>query len=101
MGKVSPKFGPLGVSHVLTSHRTPKELARIYRFKHILQHIDPTQPIDWSDVAYRSGYYDQSHFNKDFEAFTGHNPSGYLRLRYQLYLQNPQLAQYPQHLPTG
>jgi len=54
---------------------TPKELARLHRFAHILYSIDTTQPVDWTQVAHQSCYFDQSHFNKDFEAFTGHNPS--------------------------
>jgi AraC-like DNA-binding protein len=53
---------------------TPKELARLYRFEQVLRKIDPTQPFKWAGVAYQSGYYDQSHFNKDFVEFTGHNP---------------------------
>ncbi|MBI1256471.1 MAG: helix-turn-helix domain-containing protein [Chloroflexi bacterium] len=98
----------IGISqkHLITQFKqlvggTPKELARIYRFNHILHRIDPTQPIDWSQVAYQSSYYDQSHFNKDFETFTGHNPTNFLQLRRQIMLENPKHSQYPQHLPTG
>lgn len=98
----------IGISqkHLITQFKrlvggTPKELARIYRFKHILYTINPTQPVDWSQVAYQSHYYDQSHFNKDFEAFTGHNPTNYLCLLRQLHVEYPELAPYPQHLPTG
>jgi methylphosphotriester-DNA--protein-cysteine methyltransferase len=80
---------------------TPKELARIYRFTHLLYSIDPLQPVDWTHVAFRFGYYDQSHLNKDFEAFTGHNPTGYLRLLRELHVVNPAIAPYPQHLPAG
>jgi AraC-like DNA-binding protein len=80
---------------------TPKELARIYRFTHLLFSIDTAQPVDWTHVAFRFGYYDQSHLNKDFEAFTGHNPTGYLRLLHELHVVNPAIAPYPQHLPAG
>ena len=58
-----------------------KEMARLYRFEHVLRSIDPSQPVDWTRIAQQSGFYDQSHFNKDFMAFTGHSPTDYLHLR--------------------
>jgi AraC-like DNA-binding protein len=79
---------------------TPKDLARLYRFKHVLKSINPTQPVDWTRVAHQARYYDQSHFNKDFMAFTGNTPSDYLRLRRQVQTQNPQHARYLRELPT-
>jgi AraC-like DNA-binding protein len=80
---------------------TPKELARIYRFKHVLYSIDPTQPVDWTQIAHQSRFYDQSHFNRDFEAFTGHNPTDYLRLLHQAQVENPNYTHNPKHLPSG
>ncbi len=80
---------------------TPKELARLYRFSHILSSIDPTPSIDWTRVAHQFRYYDQSHFNRDFQAFTGHNPTDYLRLRRQVHAENPERARYLRLLPTG
>ena len=98
----------MGISqkHLITQFKrlvggTPKEIARIYRFKHILYSIDPTESMLWTRVAYQFGYYDQSHFNKDFEVFTGHNPTTYLHLLRRLHEKNPALAKYPQHLPIG
>jgi methylphosphotriester-DNA--protein-cysteine methyltransferase len=64
---------------------SPKTLARIYRFQRALQSIDPVRPVDWAAVAHTALYYDQSHFNKDFAAFTGFNPTEYLRLRRQAF----------------
>jgi AraC-like DNA-binding protein len=78
---------------------TPKELARLYRFGQVLRSIDPTQPFDWAEVAYQFCYYDQSHFNKDFVEFTGHNPTEYLRLRRRVHDENPQGAHYLRSLP--
>jgi AraC-like DNA-binding protein len=80
---------------------TPKELARLYRFHHALEIIDPTQPVDWAAVAQQCCYYDQSHFNKDFEAFAGHSPGEYLRLRRRVYGEHPQHAQNLLLLPAG
>jgi AraC-like DNA-binding protein len=80
---------------------TPKELARLYRFRHILHSIDPTQGVDWALVAQQSLYYDQSHFTNDFKRFTGHSPSDYLRLRRRVQAENPEHAKYLRQLPTG
>ena len=55
---------------------TPKYYARIIRFNYIFQLIKD-QDITWAEVVYRSGYYDQSHFIRDFKAFTGEDPSAY------------------------
>jgi AraC-like DNA-binding protein len=68
----------------------PKALARLYRLKHVLRSIDPTQPSDWVSIAQQSGYYDQPHFSNDFRAFTGLSPTDYLRLRHQAYIENPE-----------
>jgi transcriptional regulator GlxA family with amidase domain len=37
--------------------------------------------VDWLGVALSCGYFDQAHFNHDFHAFSGINPSAYLRNR--------------------
>ncbi len=78
---------------------TPKELARIYRFRYALSNLDHSQPIDWSEVASQARFYDQAHFNKDFKAFTGHTPTDFLRLHRQVHIDTPTLP--PNFLPTG
>jgi AraC-like DNA-binding protein len=80
---------------------TPKELARLCRFAHLLSSINPTQPVDWTWVAHQFRYYDQSHLNRDFEAFTGHNPTDYLQLRRQVQASNPEHTRYLRLLPAG
>jgi AraC-like DNA-binding protein len=71
----------------------PKEFARLARFFHVLRSIDPAQPVDWTLIAHQSGFYDQSHFNKDFVALTGYSPTDYLRVRRRSWTQNPQQGQ--------
>lgn len=71
----------------------PKELARFYRFSHVLRSIDPAQPVDWAHLAQSSHFYDQSHFNKDFIKFTGYSPGDYLRRRRRVHAENPEQAQ--------
>ena len=67
----------------------PKELARFYRFAHVIYSIDPSKPVDWGRIVRQSRFYDLSHLNKDFLEFTGHSPSDYLRLRRRIHAENP------------
>jgi AraC-like DNA-binding protein len=71
----------------------PKELARFYRFAHVLDLIDPAKPTDWTYIVRQCGYHDQSHLCKEFVAFSGHNPSDYLSIRQRAYDENPAQAQ--------
>lgn len=57
---------------------TPKLLSRILRFQSVLQTIEQSRKIEWSTIVYECGYYDQAHFIKDFQEFSGMNPSMYL-----------------------
>jgi AraC-like DNA-binding protein len=77
-----------------------KELTRVYRFAHALRSIDPAQPVDWAQVAQSSHFYDQSHFNKDFLAFTGYSPGDYLRRRRRFHSENPEQAHELGYLPV-
>jgi AraC-like DNA-binding protein len=78
-----------------------KEMAHRYRFEHVLHLIDPTQPVNWTRIAQQCDYYDQSHFNKDFMAFTGYSPTNYTHLRRRVYTMNAPLDQFSlRTLPT-
>lgn len=80
----------------------PKEVARFSRFAHALRLIDVAQPVDLTWIAHQSQFYDQSHFNKDFVAFTGLNPSAYVRLRRRVAAENPEYPRVlPLNLPNG
>jgi AraC-like DNA-binding protein len=57
---------------------TPKLFCRVRRFQRVLRVIRVGQEIDWAEIALSCGYYDQAHFNHDFRAFSGINPSTYL-----------------------
>lgn len=57
---------------------SPKLLLRIIRFQRTFQHLArPENSL--TDVAYAGGYYDQSHFIRDFKTFAGVPPSVYRR----------------------
>ncbi len=55
---------------------TPKFYSRIIRFNHIFQIMEAKEE-SWIRIALQSGYFDQSHFIKNFKEFTGEYPSNY------------------------
>ena len=57
---------------------TPKLFCRIRRFQEVLHLIDKRQQVEWADIAFSCGYFDQAHFIHDFRDFSGLNPSAYL-----------------------
>lgn len=61
----------------------PKLFARIKRFNYV-SHFMQTDFIEWSDMVYEGGYYDQSHFIKDFSEFSGKNPSEFVNYKRKL-----------------
>ena len=77
----------------------PKEVARFYRFAHVLRLIDSAQSIDLTCIAHQSGFFDQSHFNRDFLGFTGHSPTEYVQLRRRVESENPEHARAYRNLP--
>lgn len=60
---------------------TPKLFCRIRRFQEVLRLIQAGHSCDWAELAVSCGYFDQAHFIRDFQAFSGLNPSTYLTLR--------------------
>jgi AraC-like DNA-binding protein len=59
----------------------PKLYLRIARFQRVLNQIAAAPAVNWGDVAEENGYYDQSHFIRDFGDFSGLAPNVYLKLR--------------------
>ncbi len=55
---------------------SPKFYSRIIRFSNIFKVMD-SKDQSWVKVALQSGYFDQSHFIKNFKEFTGEEPSKY------------------------
>jgi AraC-like DNA-binding protein len=79
----------------------PKQIARLYRFAHILRSIDPGKTVDWTEIAHEARFYDQSHFNKEFTAFTGLSPTCYLQLRRRLHEEHAEQARSLGQMLTG
>lgn len=67
---------------------SPKTLHKIIRFNSILQIINQSKEIKWTDIVYETGYTDQSHFIKEFQEFSGFNPSKYIKMGYNESIPN-------------
>jgi AraC-like DNA-binding protein len=65
---------------------SPKFYCRIIRFNHVFQLMQQGK-FSWLDITHRAGYFDQSHFIRDFKAFTGEDPSKY-------FFNDPNLANF-------
>jgi AraC-like DNA-binding protein len=57
---------------------SPKYFNRIQRFNQVLRTLNTTKTVDWSSITYQHHYFDQSHFIKEFQHFTGLKPTHYL-----------------------
>ena len=84
INQVSKQLG-LSTRHLnrLVSHQigfSTSDFIRIYRFNKILKHFHSSLPIFLTEVAHHFGYYDQSHFIRDFKRMTGFTPREYLKL---------------------
>jgi AraC-like DNA-binding protein len=65
---------------------SPKYYARIRRVSLVCAQLAANrwQVKDWHDFIHQAGYYDQSHFIKDFVEFIGQNPSLYVKNNLEL-----------------
>lgn len=59
----------------------PKTLARVVRFSRAMGLLTSDEPIGLAQIAYRCGYYDQAHLNRDFREFAGATPTDVLSRR--------------------
>jgi AraC-like DNA-binding protein len=88
--------GQLSIDHIVTQLGTssrqaernfkqnvgcsPKQFSRLLRFHASLKCATPFKKVSLTDVAYVSGYADQSHFIRDFKEFSGMSPKEYFKL---------------------
>lgn len=70
---------------------TPKRFCRVQRFRKLLAHAAARPALPWTELALAHGYSDQSHFNREFRAFTGITPGEYRRAA----------PPYPHHVPLA
>lgn len=61
---------------------TPKLFSRILRFNNVIRYIGSSKPKSrWAETAQKFGYFDQSHFTKEFTNFLGLTPEKYMDLK--------------------
>lgn len=58
---------------------TPKQYSKIVRMQHAIKIYGASKNL--TGLAYSAGYFDQSHFIKDFKAFTGQTPHQFFQLQ--------------------
>jgi AraC-like DNA-binding protein len=56
---------------------TPKSFCRMRRFQRVLRSIHVARTLEWTQIALDCGYFDQAHFIRDFQSFSGFTPTGY------------------------
>ena len=56
---------------------SPKQYASIIRLRNLIKKYSTYPSL--TDASYEAGYFDQSHFIKDFRLFTGHSPKEFFR----------------------
>jgi len=82
LGQVASKHGitPRYLHKLIYKHTglSPVSFNKIARFQHSLKLIT-RNTMSFTSVAYDSGYFDQSHFIRDFKSFTGVTPSAYMK----------------------
>jgi AraC-like DNA-binding protein len=64
---------------------SPRSLARILRLRLLLDRIDVHAAISWTALAAEWGWFDQSHFIRDFRRHTGVTPSAYVAAQRRLF----------------
>lgn len=57
----------------------PKVFSRIFQFQSAFQQLNNGGNYKLSDIAYDTGFADQSHLNRSFKEFTNCSPSDYLK----------------------
>ena len=57
----------------------PALLATVFRFRRVFDLIEHDSTRPWTDAALAAGYFDQSHFIRDFRRFVGCTPSEFQR----------------------
>lgn len=60
---------------------TPKLFCRTQRFQNVLEMVSVKASVDWMDVAFSCGYFDQAHLIHDFRSFADCTPTEYLAQR--------------------
>ena len=55
----------------------PKLFGRVQRFQHAADLSQHAAKVDWAQLAFECGYFDQSHLIHEFVEFSGVSPADY------------------------
>lgn len=80
---------------------SPKTYAKIRRFGHTCALMAGKRDVNLMDVLHEGGYYDQSHFIKDFKYFSGRTPKTYVKTNNELANYVDQVSIVEQRLQGG
>jgi AraC-like DNA-binding protein len=58
---------------------SPKWVIQRFRLLEVADHLSKGHPGSWPELAAKLGYYDQSHFIRDFKSIVGYSPEEYVR----------------------
>jgi AraC-like DNA-binding protein len=58
--------------------KSPKQFIRLTRFQHIVNDLRKCNQTNLTDFAFRFGYFDQSHFIRDFKELSGYTPGEFI-----------------------
>jgi transcriptional regulator GlxA family with amidase domain len=58
---------------------SPKTYLSVLRFKKVVDRIQ-SGPLNWQDILFDCGYFDQAHFSKDFKKYAGLSPEKYVQV---------------------
>lgn len=71
----------------------PKFFLRLVQFNYAISNMQLKAEQALTEIAYQSGYFDQSHFNRSFKKFTGMSPKEYLANEEPMLLNNDLIIQ--------
>lgn len=63
---------------------TPEEYLKIRRFNYAVKTMYAGQYRNMTEVGYHAGYYDQSHFIRDFKRLSGQTPLQFLKSKFKI-----------------
>jgi AraC-like DNA-binding protein len=59
--------------------KTTKQIIKLIRFQGVLHDFSVHKNISLTERAYNNGYFDQSHFIRDFKTFSGYTPGEFVK----------------------
>ncbi|KQC01346.1 helix-turn-helix domain-containing protein [Pedobacter sp. Hv1] len=64
---------------------SPKAYLQVSKFIQSLVYLKKYPTLSLTEIAYESGYYDQSHFNRHYQTYTGYTPGEVAKAKHILY----------------